>query len=970
VISSFLAYPIGLIVNISSDRLKKVYENFSNDNVEQLENIFYESFIRAIDEHSKHYDQYAKDVTKKLKLGIKQDKFKFIDMFYNHSEGKNLLFIMQDEEFRKTVAHQIVSTYLIDKESIIEIDKIVLDCLSYYKSAFFRYMSEKEGIIAILQNSLELRNEIDQIKKILNINFNIKSSFIEKYDDYKNAIINNFKEINFFGLGLEKHKRKKIREMQRIYVKPRFKEVNSDYFKTLSEQFRKKFNEDFDFFDDDDDDDDLDFSDILNIISENRNIVILGDPGAGKSILVKYIMYLLADGNREEFSNKSIYEYIPFRIELRKYIKEKRNNRCNIINYMESLIKLEYQIDLSKISNLQEFFCSYNTLIFFDGLDEIFDVNEKTDIRNDIHNFLNNYKNAKAIVTSRIIGYDEARFDNSIFTELRILNFNNNQMKQYINKWYCQDCEVMDSCEGISKSMEHCSENVKDNISNLIDEIDELEDEMKRNPLLLSLIIILYQNNGQLPSSKLELYKSCTKTLVDNWDQTKIDLDININDILKRRKDNIFSSLALWQYMESSKESNVIEINNRSVTNQVLETIIKLELTDDVNEAEKWASEFMDYAEKRSLYFDNNFTHKTFWEYYTALRIFQEYYLKKKDKLCELVTRYVSNSFWFNVMELLFKMIDEVQCDNNEIRELIDKVTKNNEGAYPFFLKNILNMTNVSNKTIVNLIKSAMRICIFKSSFSNRQNILPQQIFYQMLSLSQKQVYSKEIQESFDAIYCEMTDKELIYKYLILYYELKSFFSYANYLALNNNQEIEILKKTSTRIFIEDYRISSEDSDLTKNVLEFKSIFGIDELFKRSRLLYIDGTRMSLMEIYFGKQFECKNIDSAVTNVKKLIDAGVAIEQFKRIKEYRVIINLKSNIEMFLKIINTTDDWEVISIILYAYKRILRRTVKENIELIKSIYSEHILNDKILNYISELLDHEYNFFNDINEIAE
>ncbi|WP_206666459.1 hypothetical protein, partial [Peribacillus simplex] len=65
------------------------------------------------------------------------------------------------------------------------------------------------------------------------------------------------------------------------------------------------------------------------------------------------------------------------------------------------------------------------------------------------------------------------------------------------------------------------------------------------------------------------------------------------------------------------------------------------------------------------IYFDNNFTHKTFHEYYTALYIFQNSDAKgNKDLRDEIINKYITNSYWFIVLELLISMIDEFLLTN------------------------------------------------------------------------------------------------------------------------------------------------------------------------------------------------------------------------------------------------------------------------------------------------------------------
>jgi len=490
----------------------------------------------------------------------------------------------------------------------------------------------------LYEATLNINFNIENIAKDLNEIKNILSKDYEfNFEQYVKALKNNIKTVHNVELGVKNHIKKFRKELNNIYVKPSFL-----YSRENNEILQIDESENF-----------------INLFDIEKNIVILGNPGAGKSILTKYIIYLIINKNYNEFNNKKIFTFLPFRVELRKYHSFKNSKKGNILEYLSVLLTDEYGLRRINESKIEKILNSINSLVLFDGFDEIFDIEDKINIKNDIENFANLYDKSKIIVTSRFIGYDEDVKLNDDFDKISIKNFNDKQIEKYIKNWY--ETEELDE------------QTKQEEVKEFLSKKEELDKELISNPLLLFLIVILYRNNLKLPESKLEIYESCTKTLVDKWDDNK-KLKIDIPEELKTKKESILANLAFWSYENKSEKIN---ITHKQTNFQVTKILQELEITKDLNEAEKLTEDFMNYIEKRSIYFDNAFTHKTFWEYYTALWIYQNYELEHEiEKRDELISKYIDNPFWFIVLELLIAIIDENIGSNKIMNKLIDKQIK------------------------------------------------------------------------------------------------------------------------------------------------------------------------------------------------------------------------------------------------------------------------------------------------------
>ncbi|NEQ66124.1 MAG: NACHT domain-containing protein, partial [Symploca sp. SIO2D2] len=150
--------------------------------------------------------------------------------------------------------------------------------------------------------------------------------------------------------------------------------------------------------------------DLVNQIWDNtsdRYLVILGDPGSGKSM---FLQYLALNWARSPLDN-AIELPIPLLIELRTYNRD-RNSKCK--DLLEFFHKGNVVCRLNQ-HQLQEKLKAGKVLVMFDGLDEVFDPTQRDEVITDIHRFTNEYPQVRVIVTSRIIGYKPQRLRDAEF---------------------------------------------------------------------------------------------------------------------------------------------------------------------------------------------------------------------------------------------------------------------------------------------------------------------------------------------------------------------------------------------------------------------------------------------------------------------------------------------------------------------------------------------------------------------------
>ena len=588
-----------------------------------------------------------------------------------------------------------------------------------------------------------------------------------------------------------------------------------------------------------------------NLFDNKKHIVILGKPGAGKSSLIKYSISKILDRDSTIFKDISIYEHVPFRIELHKYNNEKKKSSIGIISYLCKLLEEEYQLGSIAHIDIETILGERNTILFFDGMDEIFDVTERLNVRNDIENISKLFTKIRLVVSSRYESYKEVSFENKDFITYEVDDFNDQQIKEYVQKWYLA---------------EESDEKFRDpEIKESLIQLEKVDDELKRNPLLLSLILILYRNEQEIPTSKLEIYESCTKTLLDRRDRIEKGLHFQLKI---PNKIATFSDLAYWQFTNLKDQSS--SLTNEQVKFHIQEYLLSKTEFSDVETAEKATEEFLDFAKIRSIYFENGFTHKTFLEYFTAYYIYSNFHanpnLTIRDKI---ITENIRFSSWQVVLELLICKIDREQSNYTQIDGIVNhQLKKNDIHAANFLLQIIKYLHNISTDAISKIIKLCIEFCIEETSNSN---IRKSTIFNYLISLYE----INKFKYIFSSVLNEINKRKLNPEFLLSTYDAQS---------LKLEADLNITDNSNPNLFIlKNYPNLLNKSNFKTLMNEFAIKYG-EESLKLSYYSYYDqnifrgGKAFSwiMYDLFSGPE-----LNSLQDDIKKLEKFGITINDIR-----------------------------------------------------------------------------------------
>ncbi len=374
---------------------------------------------------------------------------------------------------------------------------------------------------------------------------------------------------------------------------------------------------------------------LWHLAEELDRTVLLGDPGVGKSTAANALLhYNAADPVRS----------IPFMVTLRDYAEQDPPER-SVVNYIEHRLNAFYQCPAPE-GLVQKWLLAGQALVIFDGLDELLDTSRRADVTARVERFADQYPLARVLVTSRLVGYDQARLDDREFTRHRIWGFSDDQVRDYARKWFAQEEGI-----GIAESRRWAASFLEESAPT---------PDLRANPLILALMCILYRGEGSLPRNRTDVYEQCANLLFRKWDARR---HIYSNLRAGQYLEPVLRYLAWWLLTRTSSQPAVTEREIVAETTRFLHG----RGFESKDAAEDAAAEFVAFCRGRMWVLGDagttaageplySFTHRTFLEYFAAAYLAYRY--DSPERLARTIAPHAARHEWEVVGELAIQLKD------------------------------------------------------------------------------------------------------------------------------------------------------------------------------------------------------------------------------------------------------------------------------------------------------------------------
>ncbi|MCK3684231.1 NACHT domain-containing protein [Maribellus sp. YY47] len=629
---TLLGFPLSIFANITYDQAKKIKERLGGK--VSLEKLYLDSFYKSIDTHKQNYDEFARQVTNKFKKAIRKDEEKFLRIICDERYFSFTNFTKSD--YIEKISENIIQEYDLHSNYPKVVKQILEDCFSYYINSFFNLINEKDGIKTILIECLKLdqiidllkkidqqlikKDEFDELRRIVFESYTQDDRLYQKtIKDYDNYINNKFKFLELRGFSPKIAGKEVQMELDDIFV-PLSINKQTDLVPNILDE-NLELGEDKNTFKS---------IEILN----HRTLVILGDPGSGKSTLLKYLSTLISTLRDSEHILKNI---VPVLFRLSDYSDYYKKYKKSIYEFITNHIDIQYQ-DIYK-----ESFEYSNLLILMDGLDEITETSLRLKVTEQVTDLIARYPNNRYFVTSRIVGYQEAKLGPT-FSHYKLLSFREEEIELFANQWYKSIADHTD------KDYEH-ADLLADTLFNSIKRNPSVL-KLATNPLLMTIIAMIHYQGKKLPSKRIELYEISTDTFLEHWVHLRISDESQLKD-----KSEILEILAPIAFEIHKSKSNAL-IEENEFKDIFLKVYQEIHTNSTSSEAKTSCREFIKFIRQQTGFIYEKgvddqgnrfygFMHLTFEEYLSSIEfvsLWSEEELDLKD--------YIFQSRWTEIIRL------------------------------------------------------------------------------------------------------------------------------------------------------------------------------------------------------------------------------------------------------------------------------------------------------------------------------
>lgn len=357
-------------------------------------------------------------------------------------------------------------------------------------------------------------------------------------------------------------------------------------------------------------------NDIIDLIKQGKDIIISGNAGAGKSVMLRNLFLQILKAE----------EFIPILMDLKEYKFEENINLIDFIYY--NISKLNF--NLKKKIFIDSIKYGFYTFIF-DSYDELDNVSRRL-FEQKLCDFSIKYSKNNYILSSRPLNFMAL----NSFIVLEILPLNLSEANQLVS--HIQTNKIKLQAEFLRELKEHWFFKYY---------------YFTSNPLMLSMMFRTYIKKKYIPKAIVELYD----TIFEVHYKENIIKEISIIDFL-----NILQSISYRTILNEK-----VTMNKKDLFEYIFEAKNEMGITLNINQ-------YIDYLTRILNYFviedgKYKFNHKSFQEYYAAM--YATKFLKNKRR--EEFLNFVIASNKINILKFIYLM-DNLVLENDLFLPLINKL--------------------------------------------------------------------------------------------------------------------------------------------------------------------------------------------------------------------------------------------------------------------------------------------------------
>ncbi|MEM7248112.1 MAG: SUMF1/EgtB/PvdO family nonheme iron enzyme [Acidobacteriota bacterium] len=262
---------------------------------------------------------------------------------------------------------------------------------------------------------------------------------------------------------------------------------------------------------------------LLQLAAEFPRLVLLGDPGGGKTTFLNHLALCLAGGHlhdsgawRERLTGWSdeLTSLVPVRVLLRdlhRFLGEGETaDASDVLRYLESRCAKAGHPEAH--SFLRKALDEDSVLLLLDGLDEVPTQAGRRRLSQAVEHLAETYGGCRFLVTCRTLSYEKGSARLPGWPTAQVAPLDREKVGRFVRGWYA------DLAERGELATELATER-GDQLARAVRRPDHWK--LATNPLLLTVMALVHAVDGRLPKERARLYEKAIEVLLWMWEEEK-----------------------------------------------------------------------------------------------------------------------------------------------------------------------------------------------------------------------------------------------------------------------------------------------------------------------------------------------------------------------------------------------------------------------------------------------------------------